>query len=540
MNVPIGLISANWGGSNIEPWISAYGFSTQESLRGRYNNLVKIIPGTPEYKQNQAQIVADMQKWIEESTLAIAANDYLPEIPASIYENPRLTGSRQDTVLFNNMIAPYTKFAIKGALWYQGCANLSNGMAYRDKMHALIASWRKEFDMPEMPLYFVQLAPFTYGDKNLLPYFWTVQQRFADEDPYAKMAVINDIGDYRDIHPRNKHDVGHRLALLALKYTYGKKDLVADSPFFESLDRDGKDLIVTFRNATTLKTTDNNPAKYFEIAGIDRVFYPATAEIIGNKVKLSSDKVAEPYSARYAWNQNVTTTLVNENNLPAGTFWETMPLPIRKNLDAFVPEAKNMKVLYSLPVSNIKEGGRVMYFANNSAELAGKKIKKIGYFMYLKNSQGDKYVYATVDPFTQDVTKLGLPSAENAVLFQQTVKNLTVKSNVASVTNGKFADGNVEIWPSDYTMPNTAKVENASDKSYDFGDSGANANRNGYGSWQLHNFRNKEVIFALNHFNAPVTDVGIGNNPKGHLDYTFTNSSRQYNYGELLVLVEVE
>jgi sialate O-acetylesterase len=226
--------------------------------------------------------------------------------------------------------------------------------------------------------------------------------------------------------------------------------------------------------------------------------------------------------------------------LPAGAFYESLPFQIRKNLDEFIPEAKNMQVLYSVPIANIKDGNNVMYWADNSNKLNGKKIKKIGYFMCLENAKGKKFVYATVDPFTQDVTKLGLPTAEQQVFFQQIVKNLTVKSNVPGVTNGSFTDGNVEIWPSDYGMINNAKIENASDKVYDFGDGSATANRNGYGSLQLHNFRNKEVVFALNHFVGPNTDVGIGNNPNGHLDYTFANSSAQYSYGELLVLVEIE
>ncbi|MBR7128057.1 MAG: 9-O-acetylesterase [Lentisphaeria bacterium] len=541
LNVPIGLISANWGGTRIEPWTSAYGFSTQKCYEANYAKLVKNIPGTPEYKANQSQIVADMKKWIADSEKAVASNDYLPATPESILNMPRLSNQQQDAVLFNSMLNPIKNFRIKGALWYQGCANLSNGMLYRDKMHALIASWRKEFNMPTMPLYFVQLAPFTYGNQYLLPQFWVAQQAFADEDPYSKMAVINDIGNYKDIHPRNKHDVGHRLALLALKYTYGKKDLVADSPFFESLTREGSSLVITFRNAKQLKTTDGKAPKYFEIASFDGNFYPATAVIEGNTVKLASDKVTAPFMARYAWNQNVTTTLVNENNLPAGAFKQSLPIPLRINLDSLVPEAKNMQVAYALPIKNIKEGNMVNYIADNSRKLIGKKIKKIGYFLYLKNQTDTKFVYVELDPFTQDITKLGLPTAEAQIYFRQAVKNLVVKSNVANLTCGKIALGNIEFWPCDYSMNNSAKVAGASDDKYDCGDHPGNPNRNGYGSLQIHNTAKSEVILALNRFNSSLCDVGIGNNVSGgQPDYTFTQSAKNYTYSEFLILVEVE
>ena len=539
LNVPIGLISANWGGTRIEPWISAYGFSTQKSLAAQYAQLVKFIPGTPEYTANQKQIVADMKKWIADSEDAAKNNSYLPEIPQSIREIPQLTTHQKDTVLYNNMLAPIKNFKLKGALWYQGCANLTDGMLYRDKMHALIASWRKEFDIPDMPLYFVQLAPFTYGTEFLLPKFWAVQQTFADEDPNAHMAVINDIGHYRDIHPRNKHDVGHRLALLALKYTYNK-DIVADSPFFGSLKKDGKNLIVTFKNATKMKTTDGKAPKYFEIAGEDGIFYPAEAELLDNQAILKNDKVADPFMVRYAWRQNVTTTLVNENNLPAGAFNKSLPIPVRQNLDRLVPEAKNMKVAYAVSVKNVREGNDIAYLVDNSNELSGKKIKKIGYFMFLNNKNGERYVYATVNPFSQDIKKLGIPTVANKAYFQQKVTNLTVKTNAPNLTSGNFADGNVEIWSSDYNAGNSAKIDGASDAAFDFGDGGGNSNRNGFGSFQLHNYALKEVVFALNKFAGPV-DVGIGNNsPNQHLDYTFSGNSRNYDYGILLIMVEVE
>ena len=207
-------------------------------------------------------------------------------------------------------------------------------------MKALAASWRKEFNNPEMPLYFVQLAPYNYGNPERLPVFWEAQQAYADEDKHAGMAVINDIGNFPGYS--SAEQAGRRASSCAscAQAYYGKSDLVADSPFFESIKADGSKLVVTFRNAKTLKTRDGKSASYFEIAGLDGRYYPATVVLNGNKAILSSDKVAKPYLARYAWNHNVTTTLVNENNLPAGAFRASLPIPVRGQLDGNVPEAK--------------------------------------------------------------------------------------------------------------------------------------------------------------------------------------------------------
>lgn len=539
LNVPIGLISVNWGGTRIEPWTSVYGFSTQPKLRSIYNTLQANVPGTPQSDAAYKKAIADMEKWVADAKVSAAGKQALPDLPR-FPNGLRFDNHQQPVVLFNTMIHPLLNFAFKGAIWYQGCSNVGDGAIYKEKMKALVASWRKEFNKPDMPFYFVQLAPFNYGDPNRLPVIWEAQQGFADEDPNAAMAVTNDIGNFRDIHPRNKLDVGARLALLALKYTYGKKDLVADSPFFDSLKIEGSKAVVTFRNAKELKTKDGKPAQYFEIAGADSRYYPATAVLSGNKATLSSDKVAKPYMVRYAWNHNVTTNLVNENNLPAGAFRASIPVPVRDALDRLVPEAKNMKVAYAISAKKIWDNGAPLYKQNNSKELAGKKIKAIGYFMYLVGSDGkESYVFATVDPFSQDITKLGLPTASDKIFFQQIVRNLTVKSNVPGLTNGKFEDGNVEMWSGNYGQNNAAKVPGASDSAYDFGDSGS-SNKDEYGSFQLHNYKLKQVVFAMNNFRAGTPDVGIGTNKNGQPDYTFTGSARNYAVADLLVLVDVE
>lgn len=541
LNIPVGLISVNWGGTRIEPWTSTYGFSTQPSLKGISNQLQANIAGTPKNIELSNKAIADVEKWLVEAKKAIASKQRMPDLP-DFPNGIRYINQGQPTVLFNNMVAPLTRYPIRGMLWYQGEANIGEGALYTDKMKALAASWRKEFNNPEMPLYFVQLAPYNYGNPERLPVFWEAQQAYADEDKHAGMAVINDIGNFRDIHPRNKQDVGHRLALLALKHTYGKSDLVADSPFFESMKADGSKLVVTFRNAKTLKTRDGKSASYFEIAGLDGRYYPATVVLNGNKAILSSDKVAKPYLARYAWNHNVTTTLVNENNLPAGAFRASLPIPVRGQLDGNVPEAKNFQVLYAMDPKKAWLNGAPSYLQDNAKQFAGRKIRKLGYFMYLSSNDGkSSYVFVTMDPFTQDIGKLGLPSARTKTFFQQKVKNLTVKSNVPSLKTGTFAEGNIEFWPSNYDAGNRANIPGASSSAYDFGDGGSSANTDGYGSMQVHNFKEKQVIFAFNNFRSGSNaDIGIGNNPSGHPDYTFTQAMKRYSMALILVLAELE
>ena len=541
LKIPVGLISVNWGGTRIEPWTSTYGFSTQPSLKGIYNQLQANVAGTPKNIELSQKAIADMEKWLAEAKKAVDARQHIPDLP-DFPNGIRYINQRQPTVLFNNMVAPLTKYALRGMLWYQGEANLGDGAVYTDKMKALAASWRKEFNNPEMPLYFVQLAPFNYGNPESLPMFWEAQQAYADQDKNAGMAVINDIGNFRDIHPRNKQDVGHRLALLALKHTYGKADLTADSPFFESLKADGSKLVVTFRNAKTLKTRDGKPAPYFEIAGLDGKYFPATAVLEENKAILSSDKVAKPYMARYAWNHNVTTTLVNENDLPAGAFRASLPIPVRGQLDANVPEAKNFQVLYAVDAKKAWMNGAPSYLRNNAEQFAGKKIKKLGYFMYLSANDGKpSYVFVTMDPFTQEIGKLGLPAARTKAFFMQTVRNLTVKSNVPGLRNGTFADGNIEFCGSNYRPQNQANIPGADDSRYDFGDGGASPNSDGYGSMQIHNYKEKQVVFAFNNFRAGGNaDIGIGTNPSGNPDYTFSQSMKNYSMALILVLAELE
>ena len=187
---------------------------------------------------------------------------------------------------------------------------------------ALISGWRTASADPAMPFYFVQLAPLNWGGKPVdeLPKLWEAQTA-ALAEPGTGMIVTNDIGNTGDAHPRNKRDVGIRLARLALRHTYGRDDIAPDSPLYEAMRADGPRIRVRFRNAGRgLKTRDGGPPRRFTIAGADRTFVSAEARIEGDEVVVWSDEVPEPVAVRFAWHQTAVHNLVNDENLPASPF----------------------------------------------------------------------------------------------------------------------------------------------------------------------------------------------------------------------------
>jgi sialate O-acetylesterase len=221
------------------------------------------------------------------------------------------------------MIAPLVKYTIKGAIWYQGETEAGRGQGhiYGDALMALVDDWRKAFGQGNFPFFWVQLANYGKASKN--GHWMRVQegQTKATALRGTGMAVINDIGEAGDIHPKNKQDVGRRLALVARHVAYGQNGFVWSSPLYRQATREGSALRVWFNHAGTgLKTRDNGPVKGFVIAGRDGAFVPAEAKIEGETVLVSSPEVREPVSVRYAWENNPDANLVNSAGLPASLF----------------------------------------------------------------------------------------------------------------------------------------------------------------------------------------------------------------------------
>lgn len=281
LDVPIGLIGSNWGGTRIEPWVPPVGFKKVPALKNIADNL-------DQYPQKKADGGINHQT------------------PLALY---------------NGMIAPLVPYGIRGAIWYQGESNRGEGMLYFEKMKALIYGWRELWSNPEMPFYFVQLAPYKYrGSETALPEI-QVAQTAALEIPHTGMAVTVDIGNVKDIHPRNKQDVGKRLALWALAKDYGKKDLVYSGPLYKSMKVDGDKIVLHFQHVGDgLTSRDGEDLSHFEIAGADGNYVAATAAIEGDTIVVQAESVKDPKSVRFAWNQLAEPNLSNKNGLPASPF----------------------------------------------------------------------------------------------------------------------------------------------------------------------------------------------------------------------------
>jgi len=221
------------------------------------------------------------------------------------------------------MIAPITPFAIRGAIWYQGESNAGRAYQYRTLFPLMIRNWRNAWGEGDFPFYFVQLANWQPIKPDPGESEWAElreAQTITLKEPQTGMAVIIDIGDTNDIHPRNKTDVGHRLALWALANTYGQK-MEYSGPLFSSFSTEGDKVRVKFTHtAGGLKTSDGSAPKGFAIAGEDHKFVWADAQISGDSIVLSSKDVAKPVAVRYAWADNPVTNLYNKIDLPASPF----------------------------------------------------------------------------------------------------------------------------------------------------------------------------------------------------------------------------
>jgi sialate O-acetylesterase len=231
------------------------------------------------------------------------------------------------TLLFNAMVNPLISFGIQGVIWYQGESNTKRAVQYRQAFPLMINDWRKHWNQGDFPFYFVQLASYNAGgtaDKNA-GYEWAElreAQTMTLSLPNTGMAVTTDIGNPADIHPRNKQNVGLRLALLALDKTY-KKALVSNGPMFKSMKIEGNKLILSYSNTGSgLMTTDKfGYVKGFEIAGADRTFVYAKAYIKGSEVVVYSDDVTSPVAVRFGWFDDASeNNLFNKEGLPASPF----------------------------------------------------------------------------------------------------------------------------------------------------------------------------------------------------------------------------
>lgn len=235
-----------------------------------------------------------------------------------------ISAQNQPTALYNAMVAPEIKYAIKGFCWYQGESNAGRPAEYAQLLPALIADWRAKWQQGTLPFLYVQLPGFMDYSYQPSESGWAVlreSQLSALSVPNTAMAVAIDLGEWNDIHPDNKKDVGERLALAALKTAY-HENIVASGPLYQSANVDGNKITISFTNVGSgLTTRDDDAPGDFAIAGADKKFVWAKTRIAGNTVVVWSDDVPNPQFVRYAWADNpVNANLINKEGLPASPF----------------------------------------------------------------------------------------------------------------------------------------------------------------------------------------------------------------------------
>ena len=276
LNVPIGLIHTSWGGTPAEAWASTEALMTMDDYKTRS----PLLPAKPD--QNSP------------------------------------------TTLYNGMIAPVVPYGIKGAIWYQGESNAGRAFQYRTLLPTMIQDWRTHWNEGNFPFYIVQLANWQQPNANPVEDAWAelreAQSMTAEHVPNTGIAVTIDIGDAADIHPKNKQDVGKRLALAALAQTYRKR-IEYSGPMYKAMEVKGDKIELTFTHiGGGLAAKDDAPLKGFAIAGEDHKWVWADATIQGSAIVVSSPQVPNPVAVRYAWHINPICNLYNKAGLPASPF----------------------------------------------------------------------------------------------------------------------------------------------------------------------------------------------------------------------------
>ncbi|UOB18254.1 sialate O-acetylesterase [Abyssalbus ytuae] len=272
LNIPVGLISSNWGGSPAEVWI-------------------------PENVIRNDQI-------LNEASIKLKEEPWSPNKPGMAY---------------NTMIYPLINFKLAGVLWYQGETNTQNAATYAELLSTLIHTWRKNWN-DFFPFYYAQIAPYRYGEDNFNGVIVRDQQRkVLNSTDNTGMIIVSDIGNINDIHPRNKKDVGLRFASLALNRTYGIKNIAYSGPVFKKFEIENNKMRLKFDFSEGLKFTKK--LNGFEIAGTNGKFYPANAKIDkDNTVVVWNNKVKTPVTVRYEWNNVAEPGLINNTGIPASSF----------------------------------------------------------------------------------------------------------------------------------------------------------------------------------------------------------------------------
>jgi sialate O-acetylesterase len=328
LHVPIGLIHTSWGGTPAESWTGQPALEAEPSLKYLAERQQQALA---DYPKVRTRYIADLQKHLANVTRAEAAGKDLPNPPAPPV-NPARNAWGAST-LYNGMIAPLIPYAFRGAIWYQGESNAGRAYEYRTLLPAMIKNWRADWKEGDFPFLIVQLAPFGDPDKEPKDSEWAelreAQLLTTKTLPNTAEAVIVDVGDPFDIHPRQKEPVGGRLALAARALAYGEK-VEYSGPAYENMKTEGSKIALSFSHAGGGLVAKGDALTGFAIAGADRKFVPAEAKFEGEQVVVWNPRVEQPVAVRYGWANYPVVNLYNQAGLPASPF-RTDDFPMRTN-----------------------------------------------------------------------------------------------------------------------------------------------------------------------------------------------------------------
>ncbi len=319
LNVPVGLIHASWGGTPCDAWTS------EKTLRSD-PELGAIFDVWKGWEDSHEKVNRDYEKELDEwsKSKEKAKKDgskslKKPGMPEAVYNLKR--PHRKPSSLYNGMIAPLVPYTIKGVIWNQASANRKRAYQYDKLFPSMIKNWRSDWELGDIPFYFVQMATFSFNTMPLsAPEIREAQLKTFKKVANTGMVVTMDIGNPKDIHPTKKKITGTRLSLWALARTYGFADIVYSGPIFESMQIEKNKAKINFEYTGSGLMSKDGALKDFIIAGKDKVFFPAKAEIDGKNILVSSEDVKKPVAVRYAWTAGEIPNFFNKEGLPASPF----------------------------------------------------------------------------------------------------------------------------------------------------------------------------------------------------------------------------
>lgn len=296
LDVPVGMINNAWGGSAAEAWVNRGVLAKTESMKGL------------------------MDRWGEtEANFAKASDEDKKKMGGQMFGNHRPAN------IYNGVLKSHLGYGIRGAIWYQGESNAGRAYQYRDLFPLMIQNWRDEWGQGDFPFYWVQLADFLAEKPEPGDSSWA-ELREAQTMTMKRLkntgeAVIIDIGEGKDIHPKNKVDVGRRLARWALAETYKVPGIAARSPLYKSMEKAGNKIVLSFDNAPGWRPFDVAEPRGFTVAGEDKKFVKAQGKILPDgRIEVWADSVKEPVAARYGWADNPVVNMYSAGGLPLTPF----------------------------------------------------------------------------------------------------------------------------------------------------------------------------------------------------------------------------